>query len=206
MVQDEWRALLERAVEAGRGTDNWLTWYHLGIARHYAGERDAARRAWEQSLAQAETVWALRNLALLAGEEDRPDDAARLYTAACRARPALLPLAVECGRFLLQAGRAAEWLDLLPALPEAVRGVGRMRLLEGQAALAVGDLERAEQVLAGRPVVDDLREGEQSLSTLWIELHARRLSRAENLPLDDTLLALARREFPIPPEIDYEMH
>ena len=204
MVQAEWHTLLEEAVSAGRGA-NWLAWLHLGVMRHYAGDRDGARHAWEQSLAQARTPWAMRNLAVLALEEGRSDEAADLYVAAHRLRPALLPLAVECGRTLIEVGRSDEWLALLAEMPAPLRAVGRIRLLEAQAALAVGDLKRVERVFADRPVVDDLREGEVSLSHLWFEYHEQRLSTTENVLVDDALRARVRRDFPVPQEIDFRM-
>ena len=204
MVQTEWHKLLEDAVSAGRGA-NWLAWLHLGVMRHYAGDRDGARHAWEQSLEQAKTPWAMRNLAVLAWEEERLDDAAELYVIAWRMQPSLLPLAVECGRTLIDAGRPHEWLDLLAELPKSVRSVGRIRLLEGQAALAVGDFDAVERIFAEKPVVNDLREGELSLSHLWFEYHERRLSAAENVPIDDALRARVRREFPLPNEFDFRM-
>ena len=205
MVQQEWRARLEGALDAGRGT-NWLAWYHLGVMRYYAGERGGARQAWERSLAEARTVWAVRNLAVLAWEEKRLDDAAALYVAACRMRPSLLPLAVECGRALLEAGRPRDWLDLLAGPLSSLCTVGRMRLLEGQAALAAGDFETVERILAERPIVADLREGEASLSELWFAFHEQRLSVAEGWPVDGVLRARVRQEFPLPREMDFRMH
>jgi tetratricopeptide (TPR) repeat protein len=204
MVQAEWHALLEAAVCGGRGA-NWLAWLHLGVMRHYAGDYDGARRAWERSLEHVRTPWAMRNLAVLALEEERFAAAAELYVAAHRLRPSLLPLAVECGRALIDAGRPREWLELLAELPQSLRAVGRIRLLEGQAALAVGDFDTVERLFTDTVVVDDLREGERSLSHLWFDFHERRLSAAENVPIDDALRARIRREFPVPQELDFRM-
>lgn len=204
MVRAEWRALLEDAVSAGRGT-NWLAWLHLGVMRYYAGDRDGAHRAWQMSLEQADTPWATRNLAVLAWEDRRFDEAVELYIAACRMRPSLLPLAVECGRTLIDAGRLRDWLELLAELPPSVRTVGRIRLLEAQAALVVGDFESVERIFAEEPVVDDMREGEKSLSHLWFDFHEQRLSVAENIPIDDALRARVRREFPVPKQFDFCM-
>ncbi len=204
MVQAEWRALLEGAVRAGSGAD-WLSCFHLGVMRHYAGDRDGARRAWQRSLERAKTPWAMRNLAVLALEDGRLDDAAELYVAAHRLRPALLPLTIECGRVLIDADRPREWLELAAELPESVRVVGRVRLIEGQAALAVGDFETVERLFAGDVIVDELREGERSLSHLWFDFHEQRLSAEEGVPLDDELRARVRRDFPVPKQIDFRM-
>ena len=89
------------------------------------------------------------------------------------------------------------------ALPS--RSAGRIRLLEGQAALAAGDFDRVERLLGEKLVIDDLREGERSLSHLWFELHEKRLSAAEGLPLDEALRERVRRQFPVPEHLDFRM-
>jgi len=204
VVDDEWRTLLDEALAAGRG-ENWLAWWHLGVLRQNAGETGAAHRACQRSLALAETPWSLRNLALLALEDEQLGEAADLYMAALRLRPDLLALAVECGRTLMEAGRAQAWLDLLLTLPPHVRSAGRVRLLEGQAALAMGDLARVEPLFIERVEVDDLREGELSLSELWFRYQELKLSANEGLPVDDTLRGRVRREFPVPEHLDFRM-
>ena len=55
-----WRELLEAVVD-----DNWLSWYHRGVARWYAGDQDGAIDAWRQSM---DNPWALRNLAIVTGD------------------------------------------------------------------------------------------------------------------------------------------
>ena len=204
LVQAEWKTLLERV--ASEGSDSgWLAWLHLGVMRYAAGQREDARQAWERSLQQAGTPWALRNLAVLDEEQGRFDDAAERYIRALQLRPDLLPLAMECGRVLIAAGRPGDWLDLVVELPGPVRRAGRIRLLEGQAALDAGDLGRVERVLAAKLVIEDLREGERSLSHLWFDYHTQRLSAEENVPIDDALRARVRSEFPVPQELDFRM-
>jgi hypothetical protein len=178
--------------------------------RYASGEPEDARNAWQRSLDHTTTPWAMRNLAVLASLQGQPERAAELYLEACRLLPTLLPLAVECGKALLEAGQAKQWLDLLGELPDEICRAGRVRLLEGQAALAVGDFVRVERLFAdagerARIEIGDLREGERSLSQLWFEYQERRLAAQEDLPLDERLRARVRREFPVPPEIDFRM-
>jgi hypothetical protein len=204
MVQAEWRRLLEEAVAQGRGA-HWLSWLHLGVMRYHAGEVEGARQAWERSLALERSPWALRNLAVLAKHEGVPDRAADLWLEAAGLAPERLPLIVECGQALLEASRPQAWLDLLPGLPEAVREAGRVRVLEGRAALALGKLDVVEAILADRVVVTDLREGEVALSDLWFGMHEQRLAAEEGVPLDDALRERVRREFPPPRHLDFRM-
>ncbi len=204
MVQDEWRDLLEQSMADGR-SQNWAAWYHLGVMLYAIDDLDGARVAWEQSIELQPTPWARRNLALLDQLQGDLDAAAAGYVVACRQRPSLLPLAAECGATLIQAGRSETWLSLLNDLPDPVRNAGRIRLLEAQAALSVGDFARVETIFADPPVVADLREGERSLSQLWFEFHERRLSAEEGRQIDDMLRARVRREFPVPQAIDFRM-
>ncbi len=203
MIQREWHRSLEEAAHGGRM--NWLRWLHLGVMRYYIGDRLSARQAWEASLKEARTPWALRNLAFLAYEEGWLDEAADLYIAACQMCPSLLPLAVECGEVLIDMDRAHEWLDLLHAFPQSVRTVGRIRLLEGWAALAVRDFERVAHLFSRKLIVPDLREGERSLSQLWFAFHEQRLSAEESVPANAALRSRVRWQFPVPPEIDFRM-
>jgi tetratricopeptide (TPR) repeat protein len=204
LVDHIWRTLLEAAAKQ-QAEMGWLAWLHLGVMRYYAGDREGARQAWEKSAECAATPWALRNLAVMKRDENQLDEAAKLYLQAHRLLPSLLPLSVETAQILLDSHQPQVWLDLLPRLPESHRKKGRIRLLEGQAALAVGDLERVERLLSDRFVVDDLREGERSLSDLWFDYQELRLSIAEHTPIDSQLRSRVRREFPVPKEIDFRM-
>jgi tetratricopeptide (TPR) repeat protein len=201
--------MLEYAVR-NYGNAHWAAWLHLGLMRYAAGDTEAAVEAWQRSLDHTATPWATRNLAALARVQGQPGKAAEIYLDACRLLPSLLPLAVECGQTLIAAGRAQEWLDLLPELSAEVRQAGRVRLLEGQAALDTQDFPRVERLFAGaggpaRVEVSDLREGERSLSQLWFEYHERRLAAKEGIAVDDSLRARVRAEHPVPPEIDFRM-
>jgi tetratricopeptide (TPR) repeat protein len=202
LVQHEWRILLENSSSQDSTTD-WLAWLHLGVMRHYAGDLEGARGAWLRSLERTPTAWALRNLAILAVEEQHFEEAADLIIQACRLNSTLQPLIVEMGQTLLAAGQPQRWLDLLDEMPEMQRSAGRVCFLEAQAALAVGDLDRVERFLANPPAIVDMREGERSLSHLWVEYQARRLSAVENVPVDDALYERIHRDFPVPRDIDF---
>ena len=80
-----------------------------------------------------------------------------------------------------------------------------MRLLEARARVALGQIDRAGEIIATLPVIEDIREGELSLSQLWIEYHVQRLSRQENRPITPELISQARRQFPLPAHLDFRM-
>jgi len=115
----------------------------------------------------------------------------------------MFSLAVECCRALIEAGRAHDVLELMGHLPQHIHDRGRMRIMEAQAAMKIGDLQKVEEILQSRPSVSDVREGEVTLSNLWFEMHEKRIATAENLPIDDKLRQRVRRDYPPPSWLDF---
>ena len=198
----DWRDRLANAVRVG---EDWLGWLHLGLMCYHQGDVAGARAAWQRSREAYENPWAMRNLAWIAWEASLDDEAAALYIAAVRAAPACAPLAIECGRKLLAMERSKAWLDLIAELPDDVRTLGRVRLLEGQAALAVGALDRVASLFDGSLIVEDLREGERSLSDLWFEYQTLRVSREASIPITEALRERVRESYPVPETLDFRM-
>jgi hypothetical protein len=204
MAQAEWRSLLEASLRDGRSR-NWSAWNHLGVLRAHAGENGAAMQAFRQSLACRRTPWALRNLAVLLGTGGEAERACDLLMEARQERPDSLPITLEAGSALLAAGRCGEWLALLERLPPDMHRQGRVRLLEGRAALALGHLDRVQSIRDAMPEIPDLREGEVSLTDLWFGLQERRMAERLNLPLDEALRKRVRLECPPPAAIDFRV-
>ena len=117
----------------------------------------------------------------------------------------LLPLAVECGQALIEAKRPHQWIELLSSFSDSMRARGRMRLLEARARLSLGQIDQAGEIIDTLPVIEDIREGELSLSQLWLEYNLQRLSRQENCPITPELISQARRQFPLPASLDFRM-
>lgn len=201
MVQPEWRELLEKSMRHQVGR-HWNAYLHLGLMQYAAGDITAARRSWEQSVKWKPSVWALRNLACLAHIEQNLSKAAELWKQALVLQPTMYSLAVETLQELLAVGQANEVRDVLMKLPESVRTQGRLRFIEAQAALTLGDLERVEQILRDLEI-PDTRECETSPSDLWFELQATRLAAKENRPVDDALKRRVRSECSPPTHLDF---
>jgi len=201
MVQNEWRDMLDESVRTGN--DHWLTWLHLGVIYYHDGDTDKARQAWEKSLSLDPSPWAYRNIAFLLRKEKKINESAELLLKASGMNPNVPSLALECCQALLDAGKPEDMLGFMEKLPQEVRQVGRMRIMEARAAMQMDDLDRVEAILQSRPVVPDIREGEVSLSNLWFELHERRIAKAENILIDDELRKRVRKDFPPPSWLDF---
>ncbi|MBE1498195.1 hypothetical protein H4696_005295 [Amycolatopsis lexingtonensis] len=156
LVNRYWADLLEHTG------DTWLTWYHRGVARWAAGDREAAREAWRASVAAEENAWALRNLAVAAPDAG---ESARLFLRARELAPDVRPLLVEAVSAQLAAGHAP--VSLLPG-----RADGRLALLTALTRLALGDRAGAKAVFDAGFEIANIREGETSLSDTWKALSA----------------------------------
>ncbi|GAA1963097.1 DUF5107 domain-containing protein [Catenulispora subtropica] len=194
-----WRTLLEKAT-SDPATATWFTWLHLGVNRYHANDFAGAREAWDRSMAQAETAWAHRNLAFLDAADGHLDAAADHCLRAHQLSPRLRPLTIETMRMLITAERPGEALEIVDRLKEPDRFAGRVLMLECRAALDAGDLVRARRILETGLVVDDVREGEDPLSDLWWEFHARQAGG-----LGPVVSQRVREEHPLPCSYDYSV-
>ena len=204
MVQTEWRELLEQAVRENC-TRNWLAWLHLGVMHYHAKEYSAAAQAWKTSASLESSAWAYRNLAVLADDEKRFDDAVDLMAAGYKLQSTVVPLAIEYCRSLVRAERYREALRVVNTLPDDIRNHARIQSVAAFAALNLDDLPAVEQFLNSGIELPTIREGEIVLTDLWFEMHAKRLAAADNVPIDDALRQRARREYQPPYAIDFRM-
>jgi hypothetical protein len=202
MIQSEWRQLLEDVLKSELG-DHWLSWLHLGVMYYSQKEMDAAKEAWWKSISLEPSHWAYRNLAMLAKHEKRTEEMADLMMVALRMAPQMPSLALECCRMLIMADRPQDMLKIMDELPSEIRQLGRMKIMEAQAAMKMNNLKRVEEILESKISVADVREGEVTLSNLWFEMHERRIAAAENIKISDELRRRVRREFPPPSWLDF---
>jgi hypothetical protein len=142
-----WKDLLEQAE------DSWLTWYHRGVARWFAGDETGAVAAWRES---GDNPWALRNLALATGD-------LAAYERATELRPDLVPLVIEAATAALEvdAARAGRMLERAPGDDQ------RIRLLRVRYLLEVGEAAAAEALLDEGVEPSGVREGENPLAEYW---------------------------------------
>jgi tetratricopeptide (TPR) repeat protein len=198
-VGSAWLALLTAAPQ------NWFTLLHRGVALCHAGDLAGARLAWTESVEAAVNPWALRNLAVLDRWAGDHASAVQRLRAAHAIVPLLPTLAIELAEALLATGEPAETLGFIDRLRPQLRQHGRIRMLEGRAAVAAGRLDRAARIVDTGIVVDDLREGEDSLDDLWFSYHERLAALTDPTATADTLRERVRRENPLPCLYDFRM-
>jgi tetratricopeptide (TPR) repeat protein len=162
VVAKPWSDLLEGAA------DSAAAMLQRGVVRWHAGRREAALEAWEAAYARQPDSWlALRNIAAASGLMGEPQRSAERYLRALDLMPDVAQLRLEAIEALIAANRFPEAVALAQAAP-ASSFAGRFRFLQAWAAVLHGEVRLAESILERGLEVADLREGEDSLSDLWL--------------------------------------
>jgi hypothetical protein len=167
LVAKPWSDRLEAAAGSA------AVMLHRGVVRWHAGHREAAVEAWAAAYALEPDSWlALRNLAAASGLMGELERSAEQYLRALDLRPDVAQLRLEAIEALIAVNHLPEAIALARAAPES-SFAGRFGLLEARAAVLHGDLALAESILDRGLEVADLREGESSLSDLWLACRRR---------------------------------
>ena len=204
MVQKEWLALLEHSLEK-QDNRTWFAFLHLGVMCLEAFDEAGAASAWEESIRVRPSVWAYRNLAILSLRQKDTQaglvNYQRAWEVALQDQPTLSSLAAEYMQLLVDLGQFEQAKTVYAALPDQLREADRLQILYARVALALGDLQAVEAVLARDFAV--IREGETMLTDLWFEVQARRLAEKNHVPMSAELLREVRRHETPPARIDF---
>ena len=76
-------------------------------------------------------------------------------------------------------------------------------------AIALTRLERLEEakaLLTEELVVNDLKEGEYSISQLWVELYRLVIAREKGITPEEITEFAVLEQYPLPYQLDFRMH
>ena len=203
-VDDEIGALLEKAATSGEA--GWKLYYHLGVYYYAKGRLQEAEEAWKTSVAREENVWALRNLAVLYLKEFAKENEA--YEAITKAfalggnncRGFLYDYAI----ILTQTGHFEDYVQTFPQIEKSLQQNGRIRLFLAISYMNLGELDEAAKIVNNDFFMNDVREGELSISHVWFELYAKIVARDLHIPESEAKVR-AERLYPLPKHLDFRM-
>ena len=193
MLQEEWTDLIRTSE------DCYEKYLHLAaIALATRRLRDAAE-AIEKALSYGETPIALFLKAQSERLQGNMPDAVSDILRAVRLLPGDVSLARQSFKLAIDAKRPELLPPLYATLSPQVRADGRVTMFVAFALLQTGDVDGAEQLLwrDGGLSVTDIREGEVTITKLYIGIAQAKAQRAGRALDPDTLV--------IPRRFDYRM-
>ena len=202
MISDKWLPHLKASLER-EGGRNWYSLYQYGISVYegldntklitdaatdedVGARRAEAERAWLESVSLCPTAVVYRALGVLEYQRGNLEGAEEYYRAAMSQEGAYDDFAIlnEYIDTLVNLGKyEAAWAEYEGA-PEALRAADRLKVTVSTAAVKLDKLDFLEQFFAEEH--HTIREGEDTVTDVWFEMHARRMARERGISLDDT--------------------
>ncbi len=189
---------------------SWYSLLHLGVIYYAAGDIEKAKEAWEESIKLTPSPWAIRNLAMLYKNElGESQKATELLLKAFELKSDCRALCCEIGAHFTSCGEDEKWISIYNSLSDELKNIGRIRLLYAVALLNLGKYTAAAEIINPDFVMDDIKEGELSVSHIWFQLYRRLYAEEESIAYDENDTALqkaADEKYPLPKKLDFRMH
>ena len=164
--------------------ENWYAYYHLGILEFRKGNDKIAKEMYETSLKLQENAWALHGLACLSIHEGNKNLAALYAQRGMELRRHCLSYQKEGLKILSQCEAYRAILQQYAVMDEDMKSIGRVQYYYALGLVKTGRLEEADKLLNSEEgiVVDDVREGEDSIQDLWEILNHELYQDRASLP------------------------
>jgi tetratricopeptide (TPR) repeat protein len=186
--------------------DNWYAWLHLGIMELEMFNPIEAKKCWEKSLSITPSCWAYRNLAQLRIFDGNLKEAQVLMEKGLPLLPLLeenIPYIIEYFMVLIQNSKLNELIQVFTELPKHIQGHERLQLYYAQAKLEKNDLAEIERIFDIE--FANIREGEVLLTDLWYGYWGRKIALEKGEQFQSAHIEAAKKEYPIPQRINYNM-
>ncbi len=176
MVQKEWKEMLEKAI-LDKDKDNWYAHYQYGVMLLNDSDFENAQKHLLRSLELAENVWANYAMSVkcaLTGDASGEQKYMLKAYELGKGNVSLLKEVLSC---LVKYKKGNDAIAIFTAESEAVRNNKRCMFYYISALVEEGELEKAEDLLCGNSdylIVPDIREGEVSLSQLWLDIQEKK--------------------------------
>lgn len=202
-----WCDKLQQSAKTAGG-DHWYTYYQAGATAYALGKAELAKMLFEQSVKKQPSLWAYRCLGLVLLNEFKDENGGFECLRKAYKQPAAkneLPFIKEYLGLLVDYKRYEEVIALYSELSLEFKKQSRALICYAEALLHSGKPESAAEIITPSFVLNDVKEGEKSLSNLWLDIYAAILKkRFENLS-DEEALKMAEEKYPVPYSIDFRM-
>ena len=185
--------------------DSWYKYNHLGVTLYTSGDVDGAYKAFLKSVDMCPNAWAYRNLAQIEKNEyNNPQKSVEYMKNAIDEKNDYQPLWVNYAECLFAVNDYETWVCCYEnEMPDNIKENGRVLMLYALALVKINRYRMALDILTDDFVMPDIKEGEFSISHIWLEIHRKiMLEEGELNPSDSDVF----KKYPLPYELDFRMH
>lgn len=200
-----WYKRLRDSLSVKEG-QHWYTYYQLGVVAYQLKKPDEAREYFDISNSLCENAWSVRNLALLDLYAKNTKSAASLMAKALSLCPDCINLYPDAMKCYMADGQYETAVECFNTASDKVKSRGRMQLLVSVAYIRLGRYTDAARYINADFLMDDMREGEISLSHVWEELYTAVLREKHPEMNENELASLQKEKYPLPSHLDFRMH
>lgn len=150
-------------------------------------------------------AWSYRNLAQVEKNEyENYEKAVEYMEKAIAEKHDYQPLWVNYAEALVAVKNFKKWTEVYENdIPENLKSNGRLKMLYVLALVEMDRYEKSLAILKDNFVMPDIKEGEFSISHIWLEIHRKKLTAEGVTGLSD---AEIYEKYPLPYELDFRMH
>ena len=202
VVGEKWLNRMKSVTPVG-----WYYYYQLGVMQYAAGDIDGAYSSFLHSVDIKKNAWSYRNIAMIEKNiKGNLKSAAEYILLAFKECSEYRPLIVECAEILIRAKKPDLWIEIYNTLSDELRSNGRLKMLLGAAYARCGDISSARAMITPDLVVDDIKEGEYALSSIWVEIYTEVLAKERGVDASSLNAADVLSIYPLPESLDFRMH
>lgn len=184
--------------------DSWYKYYQLGVIYYELGKVTEAYNAFLKSNELLPNCWSFRNLSQLEKNEyENLEKAEEYIKKAVEEKDDYQPLWVDFAIIMIAQNKFKAWIDAYENLNTTLKNNGRLKMLYALCLVNAGRPSEALSVITDNFVMPDIKEGEFSVSHIWLNIH-RAFMKEEGIdnPTDKEIY----EKYSLPYELDYRMH
>lgn len=153
--------------------DNWYAYYHAGIGYYQKEHYKTAEKLLLQSCDLEKNPWTNHGLACVCLLTERPQKAAKWILQGLQMENQNVSYLKEGLKILHLCEAYKEIVDFFEKQESQVQEIGKLKFYYISALHRLGEDRKAYEILEqdGGLVIDDIREGEDSIAQLWSELY-----------------------------------
>lgn len=180
--------------------------YILGMIEYVNGNTEKAKICLEKSVNKKKEYYSLAALALIYLRILNDDKKAfELIREAASLNKTYIPLIILLGEISIQSGNYKYFIEFWQNSDKDIKEYGRIRMYVGNCYILLNDLEAAKKFINKDLTVDDIKEGEYSVSNLWISLYKKQIAADEGIDESSVTKEYVLDKYPIPYEINFGM-